>query len=86
MDPKNAMYKENILNRDFDSDAPYKKLIMDITFIPTQRQMVYLCIIQDLFNNEPVAWTVSDQQDKSLSVDTIKQLSRKCSLKGALIH
>src|SRR6056297_2152122 len=48
--------------------------------------MVYLCIIQDLFNNEPVAWTISNQQDKSLSVNTIKQLSQKCSLRGALIH
>jgi len=48
--------------------------------------MVYLCIIQDLFNNEPVAWTVTDQQVKSLSVETIKQLSQKSSLKGALIH
>lgn len=83
---ENATLKENILNRDFESDTPYKKRVTDITYIPTRRQMVYLCIIQDLFNNEPVAWTVSDQQDKSLSVETIKQLSRKCSLKDALIH
>ena len=83
---ENATLKENILNRDFESDTPYKKLVTDITYIPTRRQMVYLCIIQDLYNNEPVAWTVSDQQDKSLSVETIKQLSRKCSLKDALIH
>src|SRR6056297_2862343 len=83
---ENATYKENILKRDFESDTPYKKLVTDITYIPTRRQMVYLCIIQDLFNNEPVAWTISDQQDKSLSVDTIKKLSRKCSLRGTLIH
>jgi transposase InsO family protein len=83
---ENATYKENILKRDFESDTPYKKLVTDITYIPTRRQMVYLCIIQDLYNNEPLAWTVRDQQDKSLSVDTIKQLSRKYSLRGALIH
>jgi len=83
---ENATLKENILNRDFETDTPYKKLVTDITYIPTRRQMVYLCIILDLYNNEPLAWTVSDQQDKSLSVDTIKQLSRKCSLKDTLIH
>lgn len=48
--------------------------------------MSYLCVVMDLFNNEPVAWKVSDSQYKSLSIDTIKLLSNKYHLKGSMIH
>lgn len=78
--------KENLLNRDFNSTKPGEKFVTDITYIPTQRKMIYLCTVIDLFNNEPVAWTVSDCQDKSLSIDTIKKLSEKVDLKGSIIH
>jgi len=78
--------KENLLNRDFQSDAPGLKFVTDITYIPTPRIMVYLCTIIDLFNNEPVAWNVKTSQDKSLSTDTIQKLSKRYDLKSALIH
>ena len=78
--------KENILDRNFESDKPMKKLVTDITYIPCREKMIYLCTVIDLFNNEPVAWTVKDCQDKSLTIDTVKQLSGKHNLKGSLIH
>lgn len=78
--------KENLLNREFTSTQPLKKLVTDITYIPCREKMVYLCTIIDLFNNEPVAWTIKDSQDKSLTVDTINSLSAKHDLKGSLIH
>jgi putative transposase len=81
-----AVIKENLLNRDFKTDKPGVKFVTDITYIPTQRKMTYLCMVIDLFNNEPVAWKISDSQDKSLSIDTIKSLSSKYDLKGSIIH
>jgi len=45
-----------------------------------------LCMVIDLFNNEPAAWKISDSQDKSLSIDTIKLLSSKYDLKESMIH
>ncbi len=68
-----AEIRENLLNRDFTASKPGEKFVTDITYIPTQRTMTYLCTIIDLFNNEPVAWNISDSQDKSLSIDTIKK-------------
>jgi len=47
--------KENLLNREFTSAKPLKKLVTDITYIPCREKMVYLCTIIDLFNNEPMA-------------------------------
>lgn len=81
-----ATIKENVLNRDFEASGPGEKFVTDITYIPTQRKMVYLCTVIDLFNNEPVAWKVSDTQDKSLSLDTIRVLSKRVSLQGSIIH
>lgn len=78
--------KQNILNRNFKASNPGEKFVTDITYIPTQRKMIYLCTVIDLFNNEPVAWNVSDSQDKSLSIDTIKILSKKFNLEGSIIH
>lgn len=78
--------KENLLNRDFKASNPGEKYVTDITYIPTRRKMVYLCTIIDLFNNEPIAWNISDTQDKSLSINTINILSKKVSLEGCIIH
>jgi transposase InsO family protein len=84
--PEKAIIKENILNRDFKSMKPYEKFVTDITYIPTRHKMIYLCTIIDLFNNEPIVYKISDSQDKSLSIDTIKKLSSKHNLKDSIIH
>lgn len=81
-----VIIKENLLNRNFKTSKPGKKFVTDITYIPTQRKMTYLCTIIDLFNNEPAAWNVSDCQDKNLSINTLKILSKKFNLKGSIIH
>lgn len=78
--------KENLLCRDFTSAEPGKKFVTDITYIPTPQKMVYLCTVIDLFNKEPVAWNISDTQDRYLSIDTIKQLATKFDLEGSIIH
>ena len=78
--------KKNILNRNFSSSKPMEKLVTDITYIPCRHKMVYLSAVIDLFNNEPVEWFVSESQDKSLTINTIKNLSRKHDLNGCMIH
>lgn len=85
--PKDStIYKNNILNRNFKASSYGQKFVTDITYIPTRRKTIYLCTIIDLFNNEPVAWNISDSQDKSLSIDTVKMLSKKFNLANSIIH
>ncbi len=76
--------------------------VTDIPYIPTRQKMVCLCTVIDLFNNEPVAWNVSntqdwnvsdtqdwnvsDTQDKNPSLVTIKTLSKKYHLGDSIIH
>ncbi len=78
--------KENLLARDFKTDLPGKKYVTDITYIPTRRTMAYLCVVIDLYNREPVIWNISDKQDKHLSLETIKELSKAVNLKGSVVH
>jgi putative transposase len=81
-----ATVKDNILCRNFTSEVPGKRFVTDITYIPTMRTMTYLCTVIDLYNNEPVAWNISDSQDKNLSLDAIKKLSAKVNLEDSIIH
>jgi len=78
--------KKNILNRQLYASEPLKKLVTDITYIPTREKMIYLCTIIDLYNNEPLAWVVSDNQDKSLSINTVNKLAKEYDLNQALLH
>lgn len=75
--------KPNILNRDFKALRPYEKLVTDITYIPTPHKMMYLSVVIDLFDNYPIAWHMSDNPDKSLSIDTIKKLP---DMEGSVLH
>ena len=48
----------NVLDRDFSSDAPMRKLVTDITEFHQPWGKAYLSPVMDLYNNEIVAWSV----------------------------
>ena len=64
----------NLLRRQFKSSKRYEKLVTDITYIPTQEGMMYLSVIQDLYNNEILSYQISDRNDLSLVLNTIDKL------------
>jgi len=49
----------NILNREFDADKPYSKLVTDVTEFSVCDDKVYLSPILDLHNNEIVSYSIS---------------------------
>jgi putative transposase len=51
---------DNLLNREFTADAPDRKWVTDITYLPTQEGWVYLAAVMDLFNRKIVGWSMSD--------------------------
>lgn len=50
---------DNLLKRDFFSFSPLRKLVSDITYIPTKNGFLYLTIVLDLFNRDIIAWNLS---------------------------
>lgn len=65
---------ENKLNREFTAEAPLKKLVTDITYLPFGQKLLYLSSIMDLYNGEIIAYTIGDKQDTSFVLDTLDQL------------
>ncbi|MEK4510154.1 IS3 family transposase [Paenibacillus sp. FSL K6-2524] len=72
----------NRLKRQFHAIGPLQKLVTDITYISDGMRFYYLSAIQDLFNNEVVAWQISDRNDLKLVLDTVEQWTRKKDVSG----
>jgi putative transposase len=72
----------NVLNRQFEAKEAFKKFVTDITYVRVGNDFVYLSVIMDLYNNEVVAWALSERNDLQLVLETVKQLR----VQGALLH
>jgi len=49
---------ENKLDRDFTAEAPNRKWVTDITYLPTATGWVYLAVVLDLFGRKVVGWSI----------------------------
>ncbi|WP_425325416.1 IS3 family transposase, partial [Paenibacillus xylanexedens] len=76
----------NRLKRQFHATAPQQKMVTDITYISDGSAFVYLSVIQDLFNNEIVAWQLSKRNDVQLVLDTVEQWTQKRDVSEAVLH
>ena len=79
---------ENILDRNFESDASNEKWVTDITFIPTHRGWTYLATVMDLFARRIVGWRVSNSMKTEFVLDALEQAlyARQPSHTDSLIH
>jgi putative transposase len=50
----------NALKRDFTADAPNRKWVADITYLPTVQGWVYLAVVLDLFSRKVVGWSIGE--------------------------
>ena len=49
----------NVLNREFNTNAPYTKLTTDVTEFSVCNEKVYLSPVLDMFNNEILSYSIS---------------------------
>jgi putative transposase len=77
----------NVLNRNFDIDAPNKVWTADITYVWTFEGWLYLSIIMDLYSRQIVGWAMNKRMHKQLVLDALAMAywQRKPS-KGLLHH
>lgn len=66
------------------ADKPLQKLVTDITYLPFDGKTLYLSSILDIYHSEIIAFTIRDQQDVSLVLDTLNQLPELPE--GCLLH
>jgi putative transposase len=62
----------NTLDRDFTAQAPNRKWVTDITYLPTTQGWVYLAVVIDLFSRKAIGWAMS----ASLATELVSEALR----------
>jgi len=63
----------NLLDRNFDVDAPNKVWVSDICYIWTAQGFHYLCVVLDLFNREIVGWAMDRSRNTELVLSALRR-------------
>ena len=79
---------KNLLNRDFETDAPDKAWVADITYVRTHEGWLYLAVIIDLFSRRVVGWSMADHMRTELVLNALGAAlgSRDPHPDGLLFH
>jgi putative transposase len=63
----------NHLAQDFTAEAPNRKWVTDITYLPTAEGWVYLAVVLDLFSRKVVGWALSHSLATELVSAALRQ-------------
>jgi putative transposase len=55
---KTAIFAENHLQQEFDTQAPNKAWVTDITYIRTYEGWLFLAVVIDLFSRQVIGWSM----------------------------
>jgi transposase InsO family protein len=76
----------NVLDRDFQADAPNQKWAGDITYIATWQGWLYLAVVMDLFSRKIVGWATSSSLQATLVLDALAMALRRRTPGAGLLH
>jgi transposase InsO family protein len=77
----------NLLNRNFQTDAPNRVWTSDITYIQTDAGWLYLAVVLDLYSRQIVGWSMQSHMQSSLVTDALKMAwSRRRPEPGLIFH
>jgi transposase InsO family protein len=78
---------DNVLDRQFDPEAPNEKWVADITYIPTREGFLYLAVVEDLYSRRVVGWSMAGHLESRLVVDALEMAVRsRLPGEGLLAH
>lgn len=63
----------NILDREFDTEAPDEAWATDITYIWTSQGWLYLAVVMDLFSRKIIAWHMDQFLKKELTTTALER-------------
>ena len=77
----------NLLDRDFNADAPNQKWAGDISYIWTREGWLYLAVILDLHSRRVIGWAVSNRMKRDLAISALKMaIAFRSPPKGCIHH
>lgn len=62
----------NTLEQNFTAEAPNRKWVTDITYLPTAAGWVYLAVVLDLFSRKVVGWALRDSLETELVSEALR--------------
>ena len=65
------MTAPNVLDRQFQADAPNQKWVADFTYIPTREGWLYLAVVLDLYSRMVVGWSMQRHMSTELVSDAM---------------
>jgi putative transposase len=77
---------QNILDRDFQAEAPDRKWLVDITYVPTDQGWLYLAGVLDCFSRKIVGWSMADHLQTTLANDALEMALQQREPADALLH
>ena len=77
---------DDLLKKDFDSDAPSEKLIGDITQLPTADGILYIGLTFDCFDNAYVGLAMDDNMRSPLVERSLSMAVSNKDVKGSIVH
>jgi len=66
-----AVVAANQLEQKFETAAPNKVWVTDITYIRTQEGWLYLAVVLDLFSRQVVGWSMRSRIDSELAINAL---------------
>jgi len=77
----------NTLAQDFTAEAPNRKWVTDITYLPTEQGWVYLAVVLDLFSRKVVGWTLGASLETELVSTALRRaIEARRPEGGQLLH
>jgi putative transposase len=76
----------NVLNREFEAEAPDQKWVTDITYIPTAVGWLYLAAVMDLYSRRIVGWSMANRLTSKLAEDALEMAIAQRQPGPGLVH
>ena len=77
----------NLLDRDFNADAPNQKWPGDISYVWTREGWLYLAVILDLHSRRVIGWAVSNRMKRDLAIRALNMaIAFRQPPKGCIHH
>lgn len=61
----------NLLQREFEADAPNKKWLADFTYVWTAEGWLYVAVVLDLYSRRIVGWSMKSEMTAQLVIDAL---------------
>jgi transposase InsO family protein len=78
---------ENLLNRQFEANAPNQAWVSDISYVRTRQGWLYLAAVMDLFSRKIVGWSMGPTMPTELVATALRMaVQQRKPAPGLLLH